>query len=97
MKWEDPPGAVRSKGSAKKMAAEAAELKENPKRWGVIWERPYSAEAAREASLIQAHLTRADYRAFWPPHSYEAAKRTVKVPVSRKVVRVYARYVGEKK
>lgn len=85
--WATPPGQMRGQ---KPMVDDdwgsvAKELRDNPGRWGVIWEGDDPGYAANLASSVQVGR----YPSFRPGGSFEA--------VSRKrdgVARVYARFVG---
>lgn len=96
IEFEDPPSRNRT-GKPAVYLPEAAELREKPGQWAVLFTRPNSNNACSAAYQIR----RGSMVAFKPAGSFEAMARTVDVRQddgSRlREHRVYVRFVGEAK
>jgi hypothetical protein len=80
VKWQEP--AIITGGEKRiRWTEEAAQLRENPKRWAVVYTKPTPTGAAQMAN----HVRTGTLRAFRPAGSFEAAARGCEV---------YVRYIG---
>lgn len=91
MKWEDPPPDSKVVPGVRRFAAEAAELRANPERWGLVI--VLSGEKMRNGPGMASAMRTGNYGAFKPSGAFETKSRKV-TENGVTVVKIYARYIG---
>ena len=95
MIFEDPPD--EESYTTNMFNEEARVLRSNPGKWGVIEDYPKKVEGkADKARGVTYDIKTGKYAVFRPAGAFQAKSRTVINGEGIAVVRVYARYIGEK-
>lgn len=94
-RWQDPPATGAGRKTASAWTDEAESLRENPGRWKIVKVYPTAKDITARA--VGSGIRNGRYTAFRPVGAWEARTATENDPDTpgRKVVNVYARFIGE--